>query len=248
MNLLVMAPVHWLRDVHGLQEKLIARYQQQVFETHHFSQGQLPGVDTAAWGLIEIVDGLVGIQWAGNRLFTLERGDCWIGYLPKSLCWFQEGAVKLKVWPWHGTASAVGHQVTQCSDLMITLLQHNQFKETGPDFLHEMQSFREGKVIIEMGDDADSVYTLVQGKASVYIGDTKVGIVKEGEIVGLQALLLKKSRTATVVADTACIAIRVSYENFKVLIESRPDLAMSAMETMAVQISRLNDQATTDSN
>jgi len=246
MNLLVMAPVYWIRDVHGLQAEQLDQYQQQECESIHFSQGQFAGANTSAWGLIEVVEGMVGVSWTGHRLFTLEKGDCWVGCLPKSLSWYQEGAVTLNVWPWYGSAKNVGSQVTQFSDLLITLLQHNQFKETASDFLHDMTSFNEGELIIEMGDDADSVFTLVQGSASVYIGDTKVGIVKEGEIVGLQALLLKKSRTASVIADIPCVAIRVSYENFKVLIESRPDLAMSAMETMAVQISRLNEQATTD--
>ncbi|MEJ2061667.1 MAG: cyclic nucleotide-binding domain-containing protein [Reinekea sp.] len=119
------------------------------------------------------------------------------------------------------------------NDLLIKLFQHNT--QIPPDPTPGFEFFQSGEVIIKEGEAADSVYTLVHGKAKVQVGGVQVGVAKENEILGLQAMLLHSNRTATVIADGPCSAVRVDYDKFRSLIETRSDLVFVTMETMAQQ-------------
>ena len=103
-------------------------------------------------------------------------------------------------------------------------------------------SFQPGETIIEEGTEADTVYSIVEGHAEVFVKGVRVGEVLENEIFGALALLTNSPRTASVVADRRCLVMVVPRHQFDTLIKHHPHICMSLMENMARQIVALNAQ------
>ena len=107
-------------------------------------------------------------------------------------------------------------------------------------------SFHE--TIIEEGTESDSVYSIVEGHAEVFVRGIKVGEVLEDEIFGAMSLLTNSPRTASVVADSRCLVMVVPRHQFETMIKTHPRICMSLMENMARQIVSLNQQITANHN
>lgn len=104
--------------------------------------------------------------------------------------------------------------------------------------------YQAGDVIIEQNTEADSVFSIVEGHAEVFVNDIKVGEVLENEIFGAMALLTNSLRTAKVVASTTCMILVVPKEQFETLIKTHPHICMNLMENMARKIVSLNEKIT----
>ncbi|MCP5160856.1 MAG: cyclic nucleotide-binding domain-containing protein [Hahellaceae bacterium] len=109
-----------------------------------------------------------------------------------------------------------------------------------------MQSFSAGETIIREGDNADSVFTIIEGHAEVFAHGVKVGEIQENEIFGALSLLTNQKRTATVVADKRCMVMVVPKDQFEVMIRSHSHICLSLMENMARQIVAMNERITSE--
>jgi CRP-like cAMP-binding protein len=103
-------------------------------------------------------------------------------------------------------------------------------------------NFEPGQVIITQGDEAHDVFTILQGKANVYVDDVQVGEVLTDEIFGAMAVFTGEKRSATVKAAQHCTVLAVPREEFITLIQSHPQTTMTLIENMARQIKALNSQ------
>ncbi len=243
MLVMVKHPENWLHRAQTQQFFALKNFDPALADKKTLKFQELEGLPVEHWALIRVVSGLVGLTLDGSRVLALEAGDCWLGYPGGLLTWYQEGAVEIEVWTWEGVAQQVIPSVIHgFSDLMLTLMNHNT--QVPPDPTPGFEFFKSGDVIIKEGDVADSVYTLIQGRAKVMVAEQQVGEAKENEIIGLQAMLLQSPRTASVIADGPCSAVKVTYDKFRSLIEARPELVISTMETMAQQIDRANQRMT----
>lgn len=118
-----------------------------------------------------------------------------------------------------------------------------QFKpSTG--FLH----FSKGEVIIEQGDSADYVYTLLEGNAEAIVEGTKVGSINADEIFGALAVFTRQPRNATVIATSHCTVMAVPKDEFMDLMEHQPRVCLSLIEEMAATINQLNQALTSNSS
>ncbi|MFQ3228982.1 Crp/Fnr family transcriptional regulator [Reinekea sp.] len=243
MFTLVKHPENWIKGVIKQQEFALEQFKQAQPEQLSINRNDLADQGIEEWALVRVVKGVMGLMVEGNRLFALEAGDCWLAYPGGFLDWYQEGALELELWPWLGVTQKVTPEIIHgFNDLMLELNNHNTV--VPPDPMPGFDFFRSGDVIIREGEPADAVYTLIQGRAKVMIDGRQVGEVKENEIIGLQAMLLKTNRTATVIAVGPCSAVRVQYDKFRLLIQTRPELVISTLESMALQISRANQRIT----
>lgn len=243
MLLLVKHPENWQHKARTQQFFALKHFNADNFERIEMKRDAFEDLPVENWALIRVVEGVIGLRLAENRVLALEAGDCWLGYPGGLVSWYQEGAATIDVWTWQGVGqSIIPNIIHGFSDLLLDLMSHNS--QVPPDPMPGFEFFKSGEVIIQEGEEANSVYTLIQGKANVKVGDTQVGVAKENEILGLQAMLLKSTRTASVIADGPCSAVKVSYEKFRSLIEARPELVISTLETMAQQIERANKQMT----
>ncbi|HSC66381.1 MAG TPA: cyclic nucleotide-binding domain-containing protein [Cellvibrio sp.] len=105
-------------------------------------------------------------------------------------------------------------------------------------FIH----FREGETIINQGDHADRVYTLLEGTADAVCDGVKVGEVHTHEIFGALAVFTRQPRMASVIASSDCTVLAVRKEEFIILIEHQPQICLGLIEEMAAKINQLNGQ------
>lgn len=102
--------------------------------------------------------------------------------------------------------------------------------------------FNEGETIIRQGDEADKVYTLLDGSADAICDGVKVGDINANEIFGALAVFTRQTRIASVVATSDCTVLAVRKEEFVDLIDHQPQICMGLIEEMATKINQLNSQ------
>ena len=245
MLILVKHPENWQNRAQTQQFFALKHFDDSKKQRLSLKRNELEEMPVENWALVRVVEGVIGLKIDENRVLALEAGDCWLGYPGGLVKWYQEGAVEVDTWSWQGVSqNIIPNVIHGFSDLILTLMSHNS--QVPPDPMPGFEFFKSGDVIIQEGEEANSVYTLIQGKAKVSVQGTQVGIAKENEIIGLQAMLLKSTRTASVIAEGPCSAVRVTYDKFRSLIETRPELVISTLETMALQIDRANKKMTED--
>lgn len=105
-------------------------------------------------------------------------------------------------------------------------------------FLH----FRSGETIIQQGEAADRVYTLLEGSADAVRDGVIVGQIHANEIFGALAVFTRQARMASVVATSDCTVLAVRKEEFIALIEHQPQICLGLIEEMAEKINQLNNQ------
>lgn len=104
----------------------------------------------------------------------------------------------------------------------------------------QMRGFDVGEVIIEQGDQATHVYTLLEGHAEVFVDGVRVGEVLRDEIFGALSVLTGTTRTARVVASRRCLVASLPKDDFVKLIAERPATTLKLAEDMARMIVSLN--------
>ncbi len=102
--------------------------------------------------------------------------------------------------------------------------------------------FQQGEIIIQQGDSADKVYTLLDGSADAVCDGVKVGDINANEIFGALAVFTRQPRIASVIATSDCTVLAVRKEEFVDLINHQPQICMTLIEEMASKINQLNTQ------
>jgi len=102
--------------------------------------------------------------------------------------------------------------------------------------------FQQGEIIIQQGDPADKVYTLLDGSADAVCDGVKVGDINANEIFGALAVFTRQPRIASVIATSDCTVLAVRKEEFVDLINHQPQICMTLIEEMASKINQLNTQ------
>lgn len=120
------------------------------------------------------------------------------------------------------------------------LREEDQSPQTG--FLN----FAPGETILTEGDPAHEVFTILNGRADVYVAGSKVGEVLQDEIFGAMAVFTGEPRSATVIASEPCTVLAVPKDEFVTLIKSHPETTMTLIENMARNIQSLNARLTED--
>lgn len=103
-------------------------------------------------------------------------------------------------------------------DVMVSVLSEFDFlQECAPDFVRalclELQGkvLEAGEVIVNAGDEGDSLFFLHRGEATASIAGSQVGEIREGQCFGEMAVLgLSSTRAATVQCSSRCIVWELS--------------------------------------
>lgn len=99
-----------------------------------------------------------------------------------------------------------------------------------------------GQVIIQEGDQADTVFQLMAGSADVTVNGVTVGEILDGEIFGAMAVFTGETRNATVTAREPCQLLAIPKEQFVDLIRAQPETAITLLDNMSRRIKSLNEQ------
>jgi CRP/FNR family transcriptional regulator, cyclic AMP receptor protein len=106
-------------------------------------------------------------------------------------------------------------------------------------------SFRPNETIVEAGQPGGSFFVVVEGEAKVVRGPKVLARVGPGEFVGEISLLDGGPRTATVVADTSVLAIRIFKSSFDKVLAQEPSVATKILMVVARRLReaerRIND-------
>ncbi len=103
----------------------------------------------------------------------------------------------------------------------------------------ELISFKTGEDVIKHGDADRSFFIIIEGSLEVLIPRGKSGQLKRtqtreaGAVIGEQAFIDGKPRSATIRALTDGKLLRVSVESFEVLSAYQPDLARDILFDLA---------------
>lgn len=130
----------------------------------------------------------------------------------------------------------IGLQQVLLSKLVGQLVE--QENQPVPGF----RRFPEGAEIIHQGDEAEYVYTIIDGTADVLVDGIKVGEIGEEEIFGALAVLTGGRRCATVIATRTCSVMMVHRDEFFLMVKTHPHLFMALVQDMAKTILKLNDR------
>jgi CRP/FNR family cyclic AMP-dependent transcriptional regulator len=94
-------------------------------------------------------------------------------------------------------------------------------------------SYRPNERIVEAGQPGGSFYVVVQGEAKVVRGPKVVARIGPGEFFGEISLLDGGPRTATVVAETRVLAIRIFKSSFDKVLSQEPGVATKILTVVA---------------
>ncbi|MFO1072666.1 MAG: cyclic nucleotide-binding domain-containing protein [Geminicoccaceae bacterium] len=118
-------------------------------------------------------------------------------------------------------------------------------------FTSEHLEFTPGQEICRQGDPGDSAYIVLDGAADVIVqseqGPVKVAHVGKHDIVGEIAILCNVPRTASVIATTPLVALRVSKDGFFNLVTQFPQVGIEVMQELALRLLQTTQRLTESS-
>lgn len=94
-------------------------------------------------------------------------------------------------------------------------------------------SFREKETIVEAGQPGGTFFIIVEGEVRVVRGDRTIARAGPGEFFGEISLLDGGPRTASVIADTPVVAIRLFKASFDKVVREEPRVAGKILAVVA---------------
>jgi len=122
-----------------------------------------------------------------------------------------------------------------------TVTPYNTLDEQGLQSLADVairRSYKKNMVIIQQGDDTNTMFILIEGEMRVYVEDEQgkqlmVRILKSGDSFGEVALIGDFPRTASVVTITGCVVAAFSREKYLSFLKHHPEIALALAKTLA---------------
>jgi CRP/FNR family transcriptional regulator, cyclic AMP receptor protein len=113
-------------------------------------------------------------------------------------------------------------------------------------FTSEHVEFIEGEPICRQGEVGDAAYILLEGEADVLVdtqmGSLKVARLTRNDIVGEIAILCDVPRTATVMASSPLVTLRISKDAFFNLVTQFPHVGVEIMHELASRLHHTTQQ------
>ena len=94
-------------------------------------------------------------------------------------------------------------------------------------------SFREKETIVEAGQPGGAFFVIVEGEVRFVQGDRTIARAGPGEFFGEIALLDGGPRTASVIASTPVVAIRLFKSSFDKIVREEPGVASKILAVVA---------------
>ncbi|MBL9011913.1 MAG: cyclic nucleotide-binding domain-containing protein [Alphaproteobacteria bacterium] len=99
----------------------------------------------------------------------------------------------------------------------------------------------QGGVLCREGEPGDAAYIVLEGEADIVVSaedgrDVVVAHVPRNTFIGEMAVLRNAPRTATVVASSGLVALKVSKDAFFQLLRDQPAFAMELMRELAERL------------
>ncbi len=106
--------------------------------------------------------------------------------------------------------------------------------------------FEPGEELFREGDPADGAYVIENGEVEVLIGEpgreVRVGRLGRHELFGEMAILLNKTRTATIRAIQPLDVLKIDADVFLRLVTENPDAALAVMRSLSERLASLTSR------
>ena len=138
---------------------------------------------------------------------------------------------KFQIWSQYLSCLSQSYQLLMC-----------HFSRQDTDYLPETRQYKKDDVIIKENTEGDEVFTLLRGTAKVVSNNEEVGEIHKDEIFGAIAALTHTTRNATIIATSDCDTLVARGENFRSILDTRPDIAQKLITDMARTIVSSNEK------
>lgn len=96
----------------------------------------------------------------------------------------------------------------------------------------ERIEFAPGEIVIEQGRFGDACFVISDGTGAVYINDVFVTTVREYTAIGEMAILERRPRSATIVAETAMVLAKFEVDGFRKVLSKYPTTELRVTELL----------------
>lgn len=111
----------------------------------------------------------------------------------------------------------------------------------------KFKTFGPGDAICKTGDKGEEMYIIISGETDVCIGEpgkeVVVATLKSGDYFGEMSLLTDEPRSATVVSKEGCETFVLYKNDFDVILERFPSIALSMTKIVSQRLSDTNKKA-----
>ncbi|WP_248925953.1 cyclic nucleotide-binding domain-containing protein [Paenibacillus hamazuiensis] len=111
-------------------------------------------------------------------------------------------------------------------------------------------SYSKGDLLFEEGEFGDSLYIIMQGKARIYLGsgasESTLAILGEKEYFGEMALLTGDPRSASAMAESDLVVLKLYKESFDRILYGYNALAVQFAGILAKRLAQVNRQSRSD--
>jgi CRP/FNR family cyclic AMP-dependent transcriptional regulator len=131
-----------------------------------------------------------------------------------------------------------------------TVTPYNTLDQQGLQSLADIairRSYKKNMVIIQQGDDTNTMFILIEGEMRVYVEDEEgkqltVRILKPGDSFGEVALIGDFPRTASVVTITDSAVAAFSREKYLSFLKQHPEIALVLAKTLANMVRETTEE------
>jgi hypothetical protein len=209
--------------------------------------------------IARVESGLVSVVHERSVVSVLEPGDLVLGdsgLVPASVTALEFGSEEgatVRTWEQASFLNAISSDAARQKLWLTALIQTQSlmYRLTGlgidrqAGLRGDTEVYSPGAVIIQQGDPADDVFSMVAGVAQVLVDEQPVARIATGELFGTMAALTNGHRNATVTALERCSVLRVPKDRFFEIIRTRPEAVQGLLVDMARSITALNGEVVT---
>jgi CRP-like cAMP-binding protein len=94
------------------------------------------------------------------------------------------------------------------------------------------ESYNAGDTIFKEGEQGNEMFVITEGEVDILIKDTVIETIGLAMPLGEMALIDGRPRSATAVAKTDCLLVRLDEDKFKYLVQQTPYFALQVMRIM----------------
>jgi len=98
--------------------------------------------------------------------------------------------------------------------------------------------FDKGHHIIKQGDLGDCLYLIIEGNIKIVTGDKEVALLGDKECVGEMSLLDSEPRSASAIAVTDVVLLKIKQEDFYEMMSDRPEIAQGVISVLTRRLRR----------
>lgn len=100
--------------------------------------------------------------------------------------------------------------------------------------------FEAQETLIRQGEEGDCLYIVVEGEAKVMVGDEIINHIQAKSVIGEMAILSGEPRSASCVATTHLLALKIKRYDFWALMEERSEISLGIIKILVHNLSLAN--------